>query len=67
MRCQFEGYILHDTNRAVLFQSHYWEEPDFMPKSQIEIIRDPDTDEVVLIASSWISKQKGLKEVNYYG
>jgi len=59
------GYIVAESNRAVLFQDHYWDEPDWMPKTQAAIVRDPDTHEVQLSCSDWISRQKELKEPNY--
>jgi len=60
---QFSGVILHDTNRAVLFLNHYRDEPEFFPKSQIEIRRDPDsTFEVTVLATDWIARQKGISE-----
>lgn len=59
---EFIGYIIVETPRAILFQDHFWGEPDWMPKSQAEIFRDMDTHEIRLIASTWISKQKGIQE-----
>lgn len=58
----FEGYIIADTVRAVLFQSHYWHAAEWMPKSQIAIRREDDTPEVVIVATPWIAGQKGLEE-----
>lgn len=61
----FEGYIVETTARAVLFHCHYWERSDWMPKSQITIQREEDTDEVRVLASSWICKQKELAEFQH--
>lgn len=62
---EFIGYIEADTGRAILFHDHYWCQPDWLPKSQAEIIRDPETTEVKVIASNWICGQKGIKEFEF--
>lgn len=62
---EFIGYIIHDTGKAILFHDHYWSAPDWMPKSQITIHTEIDTHEVRLVASDWISKQKGIREFEY--
>lgn len=59
---QFIGVVLVDTDRAFLFQDWFWHDPEWMPKSQTSIRREHDTAEVVVEASAWISKQKGLQE-----
>ena len=59
----FIGYIEADTDRAILFQDHYWASHDWFPKSQVEIIRYVDTHEVQIVASAWIcGKKEGLAE-----
>lgn len=60
----FIGFIEVETDRALLFQDHFWHEPDWMPKSQVEIMREYDTHEVKLIATAWICEKKELKEFN---
>lgn len=59
---RFIGYIEAETGRAFLFRDHFWEKPDWMPKSQITTVRDPDSMEVTLEASAWICGQKQIKE-----
>jgi len=59
---EFIGYVLADTNRAILFQDHFWHLPDWMPKSQVDIIRYHDTLEVQITASAWIVGKKGMRE-----
>lgn len=59
---QFIGYLLAETNRALLFQDHFWESSTWMPKSQIDVFRDSSTFEVRIKASDWISRQKCLRE-----
>ena len=64
---EFEGYIITETPRAFLFHCHYWEHPDWMPKSQITTYRDEGTAEVVIDASPWICKQKCIVEYSHRG
>lgn len=59
---RFIGYIRAHTDRAFLFQDHFWHHPDWMPKSQIEAAFDPDSTEVVIEASNWICSKKNIKE-----
>lgn len=59
---QFIGYILATTDRALLFQDHFWHEPGWLPKSQVTVIRDDETMETKLVASPWICKAKNLQE-----
>lgn len=61
----FEGYIVANVGKAVLFHGNYWEEPEWMPKSQIDILRDEDSAEIRVLTSRWICDQKGLKEFTY--
>lgn len=65
MKHTFEGFVVMHTQRAILFQSHYWESPEWMPRSQIEYNRCWDTGEVTVVASSWICGQKDLREFEY--
>ena len=59
---QFIGYVIGYTNRAVLFQDHYWHKPDWMPRSQIQLYFDPDSIEATVYATPWICKQKEISE-----
>ncbi len=59
---EFIGYVVAETQRAVLFHDHYWENPDWMPKSQVTFHRSDDTPEVVIKASQWICGQKKIQE-----
>lgn len=61
----FEGLILANTPKSILFHCHYWEDPEWMPKSQIDVLREDDTSEVRVLTSKWIADQKGLKEFTY--
>lgn len=59
---QFVGYVVAETPKALFFQDHYWDGPDWMPKSQCEIVTFHDTHEIVIEASTWICKQKQIRE-----
>lgn len=62
MQHQFIGFILGHTNKAVLFQDHYWHVPDWMPRSQIDLYYDPESIEATILASEWICGQKKMQE-----
>jgi hypothetical protein len=63
----FEGVIHFTSARAILFQSHYWEGPIWLPLSQIEMYPDYDSAfEVVVKVSSWICGKNELEEFTYY-
>lgn len=57
---KFLGIILTETVRAVFFQDWFWEQPQWVPKSQIEFYEGKW--EVSLMASDWICKQNGWEE-----
>lgn len=59
---QFIGYIIGHTERAILFQDHFWHEPDWMPRSQVDLYFDSESIEVTMQASQWICKQKEISE-----
>jgi len=58
----FIGYVETETDKALFFQDHFWQEPGWMPKSQIDIFRENDTIEIVIDASDWICGKKGIQE-----
>jgi len=63
----FEGEIILNTARAIRFQGNFWEASLWLPKSQIEIIEDPDSPfEVVVKAKPWIARVKDLHEFTHY-
>ena len=64
---EFVGYVVTETPRAFLFQDHFWENPDWLPKSQITTYREDNTTEVRVSASPWICKQKCITEYTYRG
>lgn len=59
---QFIGYIEADTGRAILFHDHFWDDPEWLPKSQVEIFKQEGTHELVVRASDWICGKSGLRE-----
>ena len=62
----FEGYIHMATARAVLFQSHFWGAPLWLPMSQIEINHDYDGMEKVVKVAGWLCRKKQLLEFTPY-
>lgn len=62
----FEGYIHVSTSGALLFQSHYWEAPLWVPKSQSYVETDPDSMEVVVKIKDWLCRKKKLMEFTFY-
>jgi len=61
----FIGYLEDETDKAYLFQDHYWSGSDWLPKSQVDIIRSDETFEVKLLASPWICSKKEIQEFKY--
>lgn len=66
MAHRFEGFVHVSTMRAILFQSHYWEHAHWFPRSQIEEVPTQDDMEVVIDASDWICRMKGVQEFTYH-
>lgn len=63
----FEGFIRRNTFKAIEFESYYWDGTLWLPKSQIEIIRDVDAAfEVVVFVKPWLMKKRNLLEFTYY-
>lgn len=63
----FEGVVHVMSARALLFQSHYWEAPMWLPLSQVEIIEDFDCPlETVVKVSAWLCGKNDLKEFSHY-
>lgn len=63
----FEGVTHVQTARAILFQSHYWEAPMWLPISQIQIERTHDEPlETVVKVKSWLCSKRGFHEFSYY-
>lgn len=63
MKQTFIGKVLWWTPRAMLFQDHFWHEPEWYPLSQIEVKSvDLDHMEYIIVASNWITQQKGIYE-----
>jgi hypothetical protein len=63
----FEGTVHVMSARALLFQSHYWEAPMWLPLSQVEIIQDFDSPlETVVKVSAWLCGKNELSEFTRY-
>jgi hypothetical protein len=65
-RSTFEGYVHMQTARALLFQSHYWEAPMWIPLSQAEVEKDFDSLETVVHVKDWLCRKKNLLEFTFY-
>ena len=62
---RFEGVIHVDSPKAIFFQSHYWEEGTWFPKSQVRIAKDGDFFHIVEVRD-WLTEKNGLLEFSYY-
>lgn len=60
----FEGFVVVTSNSAILFHGHYWDEPKWLPKSQVTIISAYDMDTVLLV-SGWLCGKTGLEEFKH--
>ena len=58
----FIGYPVAISNKAVLFQDHFWHGPEWLPFSQIEFNTAPDTNEASVDVAGWLCKKRGLQE-----
>ncbi len=64
---EFEGEITAQTPKAIQFLAYYWEEPQWLPRSQIEILAgteekgDTGPGYTVRI-KEWLCKKNGWEE-----
>lgn len=63
-RDSFLGVILIKTHKAILFQSHYWHVPSWLPLSQCDVITSLDTEEVEVRVKSWLPRKSGYSETS---
>lgn len=57
---EFEGTIERHTERAFLFWRLGDDEPTWLPKSQVELLKPSDEDGPAIVRlTDWIAKQKG--------
>jgi hypothetical protein len=61
----FEGVVHADTPKAIFFQSHYWEEGMWLPKSQLKIEADGDFFHLVKVRN-WLMKKNNMFEFHFY-
>ncbi len=54
--------MIFTTDRAVFFQDHFWHAPEFLPKSQITITYDYDSDEIRLDVAEWLVRKNEWAE-----
>lgn len=64
-RNQFEGVIHVTSGKAIFFQSHYWDSPIWLPRSQI-FLREESEYEYVVLVKDWLCNKKGLMEFTQY-
>ncbi len=65
---EFEGEITATSGKAVQFLSDYWDEPQWLPRSQIEIVPHPriagDAERFTVRIKSWLCKKNGWTEAS---
>ena len=67
MKTTFEGVVHQNTAKAVLFQSHFWDAPVWLPRSQTSIYKDGEEEEnVVVKVNDWLCNKRGMLEFTYY-
>lgn len=60
---EIEGTVEHQTERAYLFWKTGEEKPEWLPKSQCQLVKLSDEDgPAVMRMSDWIFRQKGWEE-----
>lgn len=57
----FEGRIVFGTQKAILFQGHYWHAPEWLPRSASTIKPDGE-DTVVIGIAAWLCRKNGFNE-----
>lgn len=59
----FVGYVEHETDKAILFQDHFWEGPEWFPTSQLQMQRDYTCSlEVIINVADWLCDKNDIKE-----
>jgi len=59
---QFTGYVIVETQRAFMFQDHFWHIPEWVPKSQTTVINGHADAEITIKLAGWLVKKNGWKE-----
>lgn len=65
MFSRFIGYITHETHRAFQFWDHFWEAPEWLPKSQSSVRRSEESMEVVIDVKDWLCEKNNFQEFEY--
>lgn len=65
MWSRFEGVIHAHSAKAIFFQSWYWEEGLWLPKSQVRMFEDGESDYVIDVRD-WLAEKNGLMEFTPY-
>lgn len=63
----FEGVVVAETARAILFQGHYWEAPLWFPMSQLVMkVTYDEPMEAVIKVRGWLCRKRGVQEFTHY-
>lgn len=60
-RIELEGVVTYATAKAIRFQADYWEQEEWLPRSQVEITELEEGKVRVRIAG-WLAKKNGWHE-----
>ena len=60
-RTEFEGVITGSSSKAVLFQGDFWDKPEWVPRSQCEIVPQSSDEQgrAILYVNNWLVKKNG--------
>ncbi len=64
---EFEGDITAQSGKAILFQAHFWDEPQWLPRSQIVIVpnargEDETQGNATVRIKAWLCKKNQWSE-----
>lgn len=62
---EFIGERVHEVPNALYFRAWNWDEPIWLPKSQIEIVADDEENgEMMVHIPQWICEKEGINETD---
>ncbi len=59
---ELEGVVEGSSQKAILFQADEWDKAEWIPRSQCEIVPQPDSDgekRAILYIRRWLCKKNG--------
>lgn len=65
MWSRFEGVVLTHSEKAIFFQSWYWEDGIWLPRSQVRMFEDGDFSHIVDVRD-WLTDKRNLMEFTPY-